>query len=97
LPADRIIKTGRPKFEVINSRKTDTEKSEHREENISLEVDFLDLVDNLNAVADKCKLLSLVSLHPRTRKMLESKGIEFNPLISLMKPIGFNDYVKLQT
>lgn len=38
----------------------------------------------------------IVSTHPRTRKMIEAKEIEFNPLISLMKPLGFNDYVKLQ-
>jgi UDP-N-acetylglucosamine 2-epimerase (non-hydrolysing) len=28
--------------------------------------------------------------------MIESKGIKFNPLIKTMKPLGFNDYVKLQ-
>ena len=28
--------------------------------------------------------------------MIEAKEIEFNPLISLMKPLGFNDYIKLQ-
>lgn len=38
----------------------------------------------------------IVSTHPRTRKMIEEKGVKFNPLISLMKPLGFNDYVKLQ-
>jgi UDP-N-acetylglucosamine 2-epimerase len=114
LPADRIIKTGSPMFEVINSRKEDIEKSDvierlnlkegqyfvvsaHREENISSEVNFLNLVDSLNAIADKYELSIIVSTHPRTRKMIESKGIEFNPLVSLMKPLGFNDYVKLQT
>ncbi|WP_443659460.1 non-hydrolyzing UDP-N-acetylglucosamine 2-epimerase [Clostridium algidicarnis] len=114
LPADRIIKTGSPMFEVINSRKEDIEKSDvlqrlnlkegqyfvvsaHREENISSEVNFLNLVDSLNAIAEKYNLPIIVSTHPRTRKMIESKGIEFNPLVSLMKPLGFNDYVKLQT
>jgi UDP-N-acetylglucosamine 2-epimerase len=38
----------------------------------------------------------IVSTHPRTRKMIEAKGIQFNPLIQTMKPLGFNDYVKLQ-
>lgn len=114
LPADRIIKTGSPMFEVINSRKEDIEKSDvlerlnlkegqyfvvsaHREENINSEKNFLNLVDSLNTIADKYKLSIIVSTHPRTRKMIESKGIEFNTLISLMKPLGFNDYVKLQT
>ncbi|WP_346877321.1 non-hydrolyzing UDP-N-acetylglucosamine 2-epimerase [Clostridium sp. UBA5712] len=114
LPADRIIKTGSPMFEVINSRKDDIEKSDvierlnlkeghyfvvsaHREENISSETNFLNLVESLNAVAKKYNMPVIVSTHPRTRKMIDTKGIEFNPLISLMKPLGFNDYVKLQT
>ena len=113
IPADRVIKTGSPMFEVLNSRKDDVEKSDvlrilyieeskyfvvsaHREENINSDENFLNLVDSLNAIADKYKLPVIVSTHPRTRKMIEAKEIEFNPLISLMKPLGFNDYVKLQ-
>lgn len=113
LPADRIIKTGSPMFEVLNSRKDDIEKSDvlerlgletdkyfvvsaHREENISSEQNFMDLVESLNTIAEKYQLPLIVSTHPRTRKMIESKGIEFNPLVKTMKPLGFNDYVKLQ-
>lgn len=113
LPADRIIKTGSPMFEVLHSRKEDIEKSDvlerlgleegnyfvvsaHREENINSEVNFLDLVDSLNAVAEKYNIPLIVSTHPRTRKMIETKGIEFNPLIQILKPLGFNDYNKLQ-
>lgn len=70
--------------------------SAHREENISSEINFLDLVDSLNAIAEKYKLPIIVSTHPRTRKMIEAKGISFNPLIKTMKPLGFNDYIKLQ-
>jgi UDP-N-acetylglucosamine 2-epimerase (non-hydrolysing) len=32
----------------------------------------------------------------KTQKMIEAKGIEFNPLVKIMKPLEFNDYVKLQ-
>lgn len=113
LPADRVIKTGSPMFEVINSRLEDIENSDalerlnleegkyfvvsaHREENISSEENFLDLVDSLNAIAEKYQLPVIISTHPRTRNMLKSKGIEFHPLIQTMKPLGFNDYVKLQ-
>jgi UDP-N-acetylglucosamine 2-epimerase (non-hydrolysing) len=28
--------------------------------------------------------------------MIEARGIKFNSLIKTMKPLGFNDYVKLQ-
>ncbi|QRN85471.1 UDP-N-acetylglucosamine 2-epimerase (non-hydrolyzing) [Clostridia bacterium] len=113
LPADRIIKTGSPMFEVLNSRKEDIEKSDvlerlelkegqyfvvsaHREENISSEENFMNLVDSLNTVAEKYKMPIIMSTHPRTRKMIEAKGIEFDPLVITMKPLGFNDYVKLQ-
>ncbi|SEN48791.1 UDP-N-acetylglucosamine 2-epimerase (non-hydrolysing) [Mesobacillus persicus] len=111
--SDRIIKTGSPMFEVLNSRKDDIEKSDvvkrlgleedkyfvvsaHREENINSDINFQDLVESLNAIAEKYNLPVIVSTHPRTRKMIESKGIIFNPLVKTMKPLGFNDYVKLQ-
>lgn len=113
LPADRIIKTGSPMFEVLDSRKEDIEKSDvverlelqegkyfvvsaHREENISSEENFMDLVDSLNLLAEKYGMPIIVSTHPRTKNMIEAKGIEFNPLIKTMKPLGFNDYIKLQ-
>jgi len=113
LPADRVIKTGSPMFEVLNSRKDDIEKSDvlerlgleaekyfvisaHREENISSEQNFTDLVESLNTIAEKYQMPLIVSTHPRTRKMIEAKGIEFNSLVKTMKPLGFNDYVKLQ-
>lgn len=112
-PSDRIIKTGSPMFEVINSRREDIEKSDvierfnlkegqyfvvsaHREENINSQANFLNLVDSLNRIAEKYKLPIIVSTHPRTKKMIDAKEVKFNPLISLMKPLGFNDYVKLQ-
>jgi len=113
LPADRIIKTGSPMFEVLNSRKADIVKSDvlerlelkedeyfvisaHRDENINSETNFLDLVDSINAVAEKYKMPIIISTHPRTRNMINLKGIKFNPLVKVMKPLGFNDYVKLQ-
>ncbi|MBZ4663249.1 MAG: UDP-N-acetylglucosamine 2-epimerase [Caloramator sp.] len=70
--------------------------SAHREENINSEENFMDLVESLNAIAEKYNLPVIVSTHPRTRKMIEAKGINFNPLIQTLKPLGFNDYVKLQ-
>ena len=113
LPADQIIKTGSPMFEVLESQKGDIEKSDvlarltlekdkyfvvsaHREENISSEKNFMDLVYTLNTVAEKYELPIIVSTHPRTRNMIETKGIKFNPLIQTLKPLGFNDYIKLQ-
>lgn len=113
LPADRVIKTGSPMFEVLNSRIDDIENSDvlgrlnlkeenyfvvsaHREENINSENNFFNLVDSLNAIAEKYTMPVIMSTHPRTRQMIETKGIKFNPLVKIMKPLGFNDYVKLQ-
>src|SRR5699024_5028981 len=57
---------------------------------------FLNLVETLNAIAEKYQMPVIISTHPRTRKMIEEKNIEFNPLIQTLKPLGFIDYVKLQ-
>lgn len=70
--------------------------SAHREENINSEENFMDLIESLNAVAEKYNLPLIFSTHPRTRKMIEAKGVKFNPLIRTLKPLGFTDYVKLQ-
>ena len=113
LPADRVIKTGSPMFEVLNSRKKDIQHSDilnrlelkegqyfvvsaHREENISSETNFLHLVDSLNTIAETYQLPIIISTHPRTMKMIEAKEIKFHELIQTMKPMGFNDYNKLQ-
>ncbi len=113
LPADRIIKTGSPMSEVLNSKKKEIEQSDilnklklrekeyfivsaHREENIDSNVNFNDLVESLNSIAEEYGLPIIVSTHPRTRKKIEEKRTKFNQLISIMKPLGFIDYVKLQ-
>ena len=113
LPADRIIKTGSPMFEVIHSRLDEIKASlildelaikkgeyfvvsAHREENISSDRNFFALIDTLNAMAEHYQGPIIISTHPRTRNKSDQHGIEFNPLIKLMKPIGFIDYVKLQ-
>ena len=70
--------------------------SAHREENINSEENFLNLIESLNEIADKYKIPLIFSTHPRTRKMIEAKGIKFNSLIQTLKPLGFNDYIKLQ-
>lgn len=113
LPADRIIKTGSPMFEVINSRKEDLETNDilskmnlvegeyfvvsaHRDENINSERNFLNLCETLNAIGETYKLPVIVSTHPRTQNMINDKGIVFNEYVQILKPMGFNDYVKLQ-
>ncbi|MEG2792143.1 MAG: UDP-N-acetyl glucosamine 2-epimerase, partial [Odoribacter sp.] len=113
LPADRIIKTGSPMYEVLHQYLPKIEKSDilerlqlekgkffvvsaHREENISSEKNFYNLVEILNTVAEKYNDPVIVSCHPRTRKMIEKKGITFHSNVRLMKPMGLSDYNHLQ-
>ncbi|WP_162146926.1 non-hydrolyzing UDP-N-acetylglucosamine 2-epimerase [Acholeplasma granularum] len=112
IPADRIIKTGSPMFEVLMSKIDEINSSDvlsrlnlekgkyflvsaHREENINSS-NFEKLVDTLNTIAETYKLPVIISTHPRTRKMIESKGVTFHPLVQALKPLGFIDYNKLQ-
>ena len=70
--------------------------SVHREENVESDKNFLSFVDVLNTIAEVYKIPVIVSTHPRTKKRIDSLNIEFNPLVQLLKPLGFQDYNKLQ-
>ena len=70
--------------------------SAHREENIESPQAFTKLVAVLNAVAEDYGLPVIVSTHPRTQKRIDATGATFHPLVRLLKPLGFHDYVKLQ-
>jgi UDP-N-acetylglucosamine 2-epimerase (non-hydrolysing) len=70
--------------------------SAHREENIESEKSFTKLVAVLNSVAEEQGLPVVVSTHPRTQKRVDATGAQFHPLVRLMKPLGFHDYVNLQ-
>lgn len=113
IPADRVIKTGSPMYEVLNRYLPKIEASTiletlglerdryfvvsaHREENISSDRNFGNLVMILNGIAREYGYPVIVSTHPRTRKRIEQTGVEFDPLVRLMKPMGLSDYNKLQ-
>lgn len=70
--------------------------SAHREENIDSERNFTDLVNSLNAVAEQYGLPIIFSTHPRTAKRIAEQNAVLHPLIQNLKPMGFNDYVRLQ-
>ncbi len=70
--------------------------SAHREENIEPDVSFKKLVETLNAIAEHHSLPLIVSAHPRTRRRIDAAGLQFHPLINILKPMGFFDYVNLQ-
>lgn len=70
--------------------------SVHREENVDSEKNIHSYVQVLNTIAEKYKYPIIVSTHPRTRKKIDLLNLEFHPLVKLLKPLGFSDYVKLQ-
>lgn len=70
--------------------------SAHREENIDDPRAFPRLVEVLNRVAAAYDLPIVVSTHPRTQKRIDAEGSIFHPLVRLLKPLGFHDYVQLQ-
>jgi len=70
--------------------------SSHREENINSEKNFNHLIQTLNLLAEAYQFPIIVSTHPRTRKMIESKSITVHSLVQFLNPLGFNDYNALQ-
>ncbi|MEE1963204.1 UDP-N-acetylglucosamine 2-epimerase (non-hydrolyzing) [Allomuricauda taeanensis] len=70
--------------------------SSHREENISNPKNFDGLMESLNRIAEEYGYPVIVSTHPRTRNMLDSKKVEAHKNIQFLKPLGFSDYNALQ-
>lgn len=113
LPADRVIKTGSPMFEVLSFYSKQIQESTvlenlslskgqyflvsaHREENISNERNFKNLIDSLNKLAEQYQFPIIVSTHPRTRNKLNEMNLQTHSLIQFLEPLGFIDYNALQ-
>jgi UDP-N-acetyl-L-fucosamine synthase len=113
-PADRVIKTGSPMFEVLAHHRAAIEGSEalghlglsprdyfvvsaHREENVDAPARLASLFGAVNEIAHRYAKRVVVSTHPRTRKRLEAAGLELDGRVELLKPLGFLDYIRLQT
>ena len=70
--------------------------SAHREENIDTKANFFDLMNAVNAMAEKYDLPILYSCHPRSKKYIEQRGFRFDPRVIQHQPLGFHDYNHLQ-
>lgn len=68
----------------------------HREENVDNPKNFDSLLNAINKIGDVYNMPIIFSAHPRTRKKIESMDFKFNDHVIYMKPLGFNDYNKLQ-
>lgn len=103
-PIFEVLQYYRPKWEVSDvldrfdlSPENYILVSVHREENIDPEGSFEKIVALLNSLAEEYQLSIIVSLHPRTKKRLYETESRFHPLIQPVKPLGYFDYVQLQT
>ena len=72
--------------------------SAHREENVDIPANLLDLVETLNALAETYDHPVIVSTHPRSRKRLNAlESGELDHRVRYVKPFSFCDYIRLQT
>lgn len=70
--------------------------SAHREENIDTEANFFHLMNAVNAMAEKYNMPILYSCHPRSKKFIEQRKVQFDKRIIQNQPLGFHDYNQLQ-
>ncbi len=70
--------------------------SAHREENIDIETNFLQLMNAVNAMAEKYQMPVIYSCHPRAAKFIEQRKFQFHANVRSLKPFGFSDYNHLQ-
>jgi UDP-N-acetylglucosamine 2-epimerase (non-hydrolysing) len=103
-PMAEVLDVNKDKIEksqVLNNLEIESGQyfvvSSHREENLDIGDNFETLVNSLNKVAEIYKMPIIFSTHPRTAKKIKEKGIKFNELIRNIEPLGFFDYIKLQT
>jgi UDP-N-acetylglucosamine 2-epimerase (non-hydrolysing) len=103
-PMDEVLahyKTKISESNVLNRLELKSEQffvvSVHREENVDSPSNISKYVNVLNTLAEKYGLPIIVSTHPRTKNKIDSLNLQFHPLVRLLKPLGFSDYVKLQS
>ena len=70
--------------------------SAHREENIDNEVNFFELMNAINDMAEKYNMPIIYSMHPRSKKFIEKRGFKFHKNVIALEPFGFSDYLSLQ-
>ena len=70
--------------------------SAHREENIDIEDNFMELMNAINHIAKTYNMPVIYSTHPRSKKFIDMRDFKFHPLVQSMKPFGFLDYNMLQ-
>ncbi len=112
IPADRVIVTGSPMYEVVHHylpkamasdvlARLNLRAGEYYVVSCHRE-ENVDSAPHLNRFVAALEALAgsgrpvIVTTHPRTRKRLESLGVVLDPRIRFCKPFGFTDYIRLQ-
>ena len=110
---DHVLCTGSPLNEVLSHFSASIVKSKilnqlnltpngyivasiHREENLDIKNNFEQIINSLNSISNHYDKPVLFSTHPRTRNKLSNTKIKSDS-IQFLKPLGFFDYVKLQS
>jgi UDP-N-acetylglucosamine 2-epimerase len=70
--------------------------SSHREENVTQPVNFNNMIDSINNLANEYNKPIFFPAHPRTKNMIKENNIKLHKNIILSEPIGIIDYCKLQ-
>ena len=70
--------------------------SAHRQENVDDASRLADLLEALNGLSETHNKKIVFPVHPRTRKRLSEVNVKLNPLITLVDPLGYFDYLTLQ-
>ena len=72
--------------------------SSHRTENVDSSSKLKNFIETLNIIASQNEMPIIFSVHPRTRKHIESLGqsVSLHQNLILTKPFGFVDYIALQ-
>jgi UDP-N-acetylglucosamine 2-epimerase (non-hydrolysing) len=89
------------KSEVLNDLKLSKKKfvlaSFHRQENVDSKTRLTNIIDSLKVLHGHFGLPVVVSLHPRTEKMIAQLGVEPQPQgLVFLKPLNFTDFTCLQ-
>ncbi len=102
-PLFEVLTINKEKIEasdILKRLKLQKEKyfvlSLHREENVDALDNFNKFIAALEAVAKKYKMPIIFSCHPRTRARIKALKKKLSPLVQIMKPLGFFDYLNLQ-
>ena len=68
----------------------------HREENLDIQNNLNGIISSINSIAKSEKINVIWPIHPRSKIKIQKEKIVLNPLVKLIKPVGFFDFIKLE-